>query len=167
MSLTQDWSRYPIFKRFRELFSLASFACVISCHDNIDVYNRPGFDAGTRPRVDNTIPTSPPVYVEQYAPQQSAPGFRVAPDYYYYQPYYPQQQRPASRSYSNPYSFQPSTQYPYYDADQYYTPPAAYNPSAEYENTNAYRQPEQGPARSGTRINGGANGTGSVNPLMH
>ena len=90
------------------------------------LYDRTGFDYGTRPVV---------------AANPNAP-VRVAPDYYYRQPAYPQYQQPAyqqpynqypqqgyggSRNYSNPYAFPAQPAYPNYDADQYYVPPTYYN----------------------------------------
>lgn len=93
------------------------------------LYDRPGFDYGTRPVVQGN-PNNP---------------VRVAPDYYYRQPavrpnqYYQQRQQQyqpynnygysggGSRYYSNPYALPPNGAYPNYDADQYYVPPTYYN----------------------------------------
>lgn len=164
MSSTHDCCNDILYRGFKGLAYLIIFACIFSCHDNIDVYNRPGFDVGTRPSTGNPSQVMPPNFAQppayapmsQQAPVQAAPAFRPAPDYYYYQPYYPQYQRPASRYYNNPYSFQPPAQYPYYDTDQYYVPPAAYNPAVENEpNT-------QGPAFNAVGGPRGGSGTGNT-----
>lgn len=88
------------------------------------LYDRPGFDYGTRPVVQGN-PNAP---------------VRVSPDYYYRQPavrpnqYYQQRQQRyqpyngnGSRYYSNPYALPANGAYPNYDADQYYVPPTYYN----------------------------------------
>lgn len=116
---------------FSKLLSVFVLLFVFACSSTDPyLYDRTGFDYGTRPVV---------------APNPSAP-VRVAPDYYYRQPTYPQYQQPyqqpypqqgygagGSRYYSNPYAFPAQPAYPNYDADQYYVPPTYYN-NDSYQN---------------------------------
>lgn len=118
-----------ILKDVSKLLIVLITIVLASCSTNKDpyLYDRPGFDYGTRPVV---------------LPNPATP-VRVAPDYYYRQPvqpsYYQQQQQRyqpyngqgygGSRYYSNPYAIPPQGAYPNYDADQYYVPPTYYNNS--------------------------------------
>lgn len=109
--------------------------CLASCSGKDPyLYDRAGFDYGTRPIVQ---------------PNPNAP-VRVAPDYYYRQPaynsYYQQRQQNyqpynqypgGSSNYSNPYAFPQHGAYPNYDADQYYVPPTYYNNADPSTGSNA------------------------------
>ena len=112
------------------------------------LYDRPGFDRGMRPNVQNDKNDYTKVVPDYYYRQPSYPAQQQ-----YYQPpgyppqqnyqqqgypaqyptqapsyYYPPQVPPGSRFYSNPYAIPPSNyNYPYYDGDQYYVPPTSYN----------------------------------------
>ena len=123
----KDFSFFNILSTAKLLTVIATLLLTSCYGEDPYLYDRPGFDYGTRPVV---------------APNPRAP-VRVAPDYYYRQPaqqnYYQQQQQRyqpynnqgygGSRYYSNPYAMPPQGAYPNYDADQYYVPPTYYNNS--------------------------------------
>jgi len=109
------------------------------------LYDRPGFDADSRPVVlpNPTAPNRlPPDYYNQQQNYYSSP-----PAPYYQQPQYqqpayrggssayPQQPKYGSSYYSNPYAM-PS---PQYDGDQYYVPPTYYNNTDPYQDNRITR----------------------------
>ncbi len=136
--------------RFTDLKLIA--LCVIlllsACGGNDPyLYDRTGFDEGTRPVVApnprSPVQTPPDYYYRQpyqqpqapYNPQQPAyaqpPAYQQPPVYAQPAPSraYPQQYQNGggSRYYSNPYAMPPQPGYsPYYDSDQYYAPPTTY-----------------------------------------
>lgn len=106
----------------RLILSVCAICFLNSCAgDNYDLYDKVGFEKGTRPNEPQAQQYSQPIAAPQH---NQAPQVNVVPDYYYRQSVYPQHMAPASRAYNNPYSFQPPAQYPYYDSDQYYIPPS-------------------------------------------
>lgn len=130
--------------KFINLKSAAVFTFVTlsACSNDPYLYDRTGFDEGTRPVVasnPNALVQNPPDYYRQpqYHQGYQQPAYRQPrPNYQqpiYAQPPYQQPQYPTaggSRYYSNPYAIapQPYQGYsPYYDGDQYYTPPTYYN----------------------------------------
>ncbi len=134
------------------IFCLFLLAC--SCSSEPFLYDKPGFDAGTRPNEKN--PDSPvtiapdyyyrqPSYNQQNYTSQQPVQYQQQMPYQQPQYYYPQQpvyyhpyppvmapgynnygNTGGSRFYSNPYAIPASAQYPNYDADQYYVPPTYY-----------------------------------------
>ncbi len=137
---------------FQRFVALAFLCLLFNCESDPYLYDKAGFDSGTRPVVEKPNPSAPSYITPDYyrQPQAYSPPQIYAPQASYQkQPasYYPQQQQyqaPApyyqppqqyqqqpnygpqarSRSYSNPYAIPPSNYYPNYDADQYYVPPA-------------------------------------------
>ena len=101
------------------------------------LYDRPGFDADSRPVVlpnANAPSRMPPDYYSQqpayynapapyYQQNQPQPAYRGSPSAY------APQQGYGSRYYSNPYAMPQQGGSPYYDGDQYYIPPTYYPPS--------------------------------------
>jgi hypothetical protein len=131
--------------KFINLKSAAAFIILTlsACSNDPYLYDRTGFDEGTRPVVasnPNALTQTPPDYYRQPQYQQGyqQPAYRQ-PQPNYQQPAYaqPPYQRPqyptggGSRYYSNPYAIAPQQPYqgysPYYDGDQYYVPPTYYN----------------------------------------
>lgn len=103
-----------------------------ACGRDPYLYDKPGFDEGTRPRESMQNPDAanraPPDYYYQryqnYPPQGYQQGYAPQP-YGVPQGYAPAQ--PGSRFYSNPYAMPPGGgYYNYYDSDQYYVPPTYY-----------------------------------------
>lgn len=143
-------------KYIQKVFALALCLLNVSCAGEKEpyLYDRPGFDEGSRP-VDNTN-SNPQATPYPYSDQQYYNSGRGSPSQDSYQnrqaiprthPYYPSQNyfyqgepyyqqpypaEPGSRFFSNPYAIPPSGSYlpypyPYYDTDQYYVPPSYYN----------------------------------------
>ena len=132
---------------FQRFVALAFLCLLFNCKSDPYLYDKAGFDSGTRPVVEKPNPSAPnhiaPDYYYRQPQTYSSPqGYTSPPASYYQQqqqyqgpaPYYqpPQQyqQQPyytpkgGSRFYSNPYAIPASNYYPNYDADQYYVPPA-------------------------------------------
>ena len=132
---------------FQRFVALAFLCLLFNCKSDPYLYDKAGFDSGTRPVVEKPNPsapghiapdyyyrqpqvysspqgyTSPPASYYQQQQQYQAPApYYQPPQQYQQQPYYTPQG--GSRFYSNPYAIPPSNYYPNYDADQYYVPPA-------------------------------------------
>ena len=132
----------PLF--FVKIMALGLILFVSACSSDPYLYDRTGFDQGTRPIVaanpKSPIPNAPDYYRQPYQ-QNYQQGYQQQPQMYaspppvYQQPVYapppnypPQYQGGGgSRYYSNPYAMPPSTYYQRYDGDQYYVPPTYYN----------------------------------------
>jgi hypothetical protein len=101
------------------IFTVLCFSC--ASDEEPYLYDRYGFDPGTRPDSNSNYYRQPqPSYPQQYSP---APPYPVPAQPYNANPYqvYPS---PGSRFYGNPYAIPPSSYYPpQYDVDQYYVPP--------------------------------------------
>jgi hypothetical protein len=138
---------------FQRFVALAFLGLLFNCQSDPYLYDKVGFDSGTRPVAEKPNPSAPGHIAPDYYYRQTQQAYSspqgYAPQSSYQQPasYYPQQQQyqaPApyyqtpqqyqqqpyygpqggSRFYSNPYAIPPSNYYPNYDADQYYVPPA-------------------------------------------